>query len=48
MESALRIQTDGKTPKYLQVIDSVKDAIRQGELKRAIIFIPLIISVTNT
>ena len=34
MESALRIQTEGKTPKYLQVIDSVKDAIRQGELKK--------------
>src|SRR5450631_1283127 len=34
MESSLRIQTEGKTPKYLQVIDSVKDAIRQGELKK--------------
>ena len=30
MESELKIQKDSKIPKYLQVIDSLKAAIRQG------------------
>ena len=34
MESELKIQKDSKVPKYLQVIDSLKTAIRQGELKK--------------
>jgi DNA-binding transcriptional regulator YhcF (GntR family) len=34
MEAVLRIDTDPKTPKYLQVVNSINEAIRRGELRR--------------
>ena len=34
MTPLLNIDTDNKTPKYLQVVDSITDAIRRGKLKR--------------
>jgi DNA-binding transcriptional regulator YhcF (GntR family) len=34
MEPVLRLDTDPKTPKYLQVVNSINEAIRRGELRR--------------
>jgi len=34
MATVLRIGDDGKIPKYLQVVNSINDAIREGKLRR--------------
>jgi len=34
MEAVLRNNTDGKTPKYLQVVNSINEAIRRGKLRK--------------
>lgn len=34
MTPLLSIDTEAKTPKYLQIVDSITDAIRRGKLKR--------------
>ena len=34
MQNLLQIDTDKKTPKYIQIVNAITNAIRQGKLKK--------------
>ena len=34
MQNLLQIDTDKKTPKYIQIVNAINNAIRQGKLKK--------------